>query len=510
MKDVKNIGDALSRIHAIIKGRDEIHVVHTSELSRTDRELLLGAGWLQEIVKGWYLLVRPDMRPGDSSGWYAAFWDFLYVYLTHFYGDDYCLSAEHSLDLHLGITVVPRQVVVMAPKGRGAPLGLPFDTSLLIYASGELLPPDQEVVRRLRVMSLPYALCKVSPTFFQHQPREAEIALQSVHDSDDLLGVIISNNFVRAAGRLVGAYRFLGNEKMVNELLRGLAIANMKVQETNPFIHEKALLEGFVNQSPYAARIVAMWQQYRKDVIKYFSELPGEPTDVKSYLKQVDEQYTQDAYHSLSIEGYKVSKDLIEKVKGAAWHPKGNVEDSQQSDALAARGYYEAFLAVKKSLSKIFAGAAPGEVAESDLPEWYRQLFAPCVAAGIVNQSDLFGYRHHQVYIRNSRHTPLPAHALKDAMNTLFHCLKEEEHSGVRAVLGHFVFVFIHPYMDGNGRIGRFLMNVMLGSEGYPWTIIHLENRKKYLSTLEAASCAGNIIPFVQFLRSELERRNQS
>lgn len=135
MTAAKSIGDALSRVHAIVEGRDGIYVVHSSELSRKDRELLGGTGWLKEIIKGWYLFVRPDIRPGDSSGWYATFWDFLYVYLTHFYNEDYCLSAENSLDLHLGMTVVPRQVIVMAPKGRGAPVRLPFDTSLLIYAS---------------------------------------------------------------------------------------------------------------------------------------------------------------------------------------------------------------------------------------------------------------------------------------------------------------------------------------------------------------------------------------
>ena len=36
----------------------------------------------------------------------------------------------------------------------------------------------------------------------------------------------------------------------------------------------------------------------------------------------------------------------------------------------------------------------------------------------------------------------------------------------VRAVLGHFFFVYIHPYMDGNGRMGRFVLNAMLASGG--------------------------------------------
>lgn len=186
MKNSKDVGEALARIHTLISSRHDIHIIQTSELSRVDRELLMRKGWLQEIIQGWYLLVRPDICPGDSSGWYATFWDFLYVYLTHFYRQDYCLSAEHSLDLHLGMTSIPQQVVVMAPKGRGAPLKLLFDTSLLIYASEGPPSGDKEVLRRLQVMSLPYALCKVAPIFFQLQPCEAEIALQSIKSSDDL------------------------------------------------------------------------------------------------------------------------------------------------------------------------------------------------------------------------------------------------------------------------------------------------------------------------------------
>jgi len=51
----------------------------------------------------------------------------------------------------------------------------------------------------------------------------------------------------------------------------------------------------------------------------------------------------------------------------------------------------------------------------------------------------------------------------------------------VRIVLGHFFFVYIHLYMDGNGRIGRFLMNAMMAAGGYPWTIIPVETRDEYM-----------------------------
>ena len=77
---------------------------------------------------------------------------------------------------------------------------------------------------------------------------------------------------------------------------------------------------------------------------------------------------------------------------------------------------------------------------------------------------------------------------------------KNEEEASVRAVLGHFIFVYIHPYMDGNGRMGRFLMNAMLSSGGYPWTVIPVEARAEYMAALESASVEQNIEPFAFFL----------
>ena len=54
--------------------------------------------------------------------------------------------------------------------------------------------------------------------------------------------------------------------------------------------------------------------------------------------------------------------------------------------------------------------------------------------------------------------------------------------------------------MDGNGRMGRFLMNVMLAAGGYSWTVIPLERRDDYMAALESASVKQDIAPFALFL----------
>ena len=74
-------------------------------------------------------------------------------------------------------------------------------------------------------------------------------------------------------------------------------------------------------------------------------------------------------------------------------------------------------------------------------------------------------------------------------------------------VLGHFMFVYIHPYIDGNGRMARFLMNVMLASGGYPWTIVPVEKRNDYMAALESASVDQDIKPFTLFLAGLINKK---
>ena len=91
-------------------------------------------------------------------------------------------------------------------------------------------------------------------------------------------------------------------------------------------------------------------------------------------------------------------------------------------------------------------------------------------------------------------------------MPALFELLEAEVEPRVRAVLGHFLFVYIHPYMDGNGRLARFLMNLMLVPAGYVWTVIPVERRNEYMEALEQASSFLNIAPFARFV-AELARQ---
>jgi Fic family protein len=87
----------------------------------------------------------------------------------------------------------------------------------------------------------------------------------------------------------------------------------------------------------------------------------------------------------------------------------------------------------------------------------------------------------------------------------MFDLLEGEKEPAVQIVLGHWLFGYIHPYPDGNGRMARFLMNAVLASGGYPWTVIRVEDRTAYMKVLESASVDMNIGPFAAFIAERVK-----
>ena len=488
-------------LEALKKLQDrDVVAIRSSDLVRLDRERLVKNGFLQPVMKGWYTPSRPDEVTGESTAWYASFWDFCASYLDERFDADWCLSPEQSLLLHTGNRTVPRQLLVRSPKGDNKITVLPHDTSLLTVRYS--MPDRQEIetVKGLRLYALVPALIDCKPGLFQQNPTDIRAALSTISDASEILAKLLKGGHSTIAGRLAGAFRNIGRDRIADDIVATMRAADYDVRESDPFETKPPVILSGRELSPYVNRLRLMWHAMREPVIENFPEAPGMPKDIKTYMQNVDDVYVTDAYHSLSIEGYRVSAELIERVRNQSWNPDDNKDDREQRNAMAARGYYQAFQAVKDSVAKVLKDESPGIVVDDDHGTWYRELFAPSITAGILEIADLAGYRNDQVFIRYSQHTPPNREAVRDLMPALFDLIKTEDNPAVRIVLGHFMFVYIHPYMDGNGRMGRFLMNVMLAAGGYPWTVIPVEERDAYMAALEVASATEDIGPFTDFL----------
>ena len=481
--------------------------IRSADLSRTHRERLLKSGFLQEVIRGWYIPSRPDEVEGESTAWYASFWRFCAAYLEQRFRTEWSLSPEQSLSLHAGNWTVPRQLIVRSPRARNKVTPLPHSTSLLDIRAALPDRNDRQKEEGLRLFSPELALLACSPAYFSTHSTDVRAVLLTIRDSSVLLAKLLDGGHSTIAGRLAGAFRNCGRERIADDIIKTMSAAGYHVRESDPFANKSTLVISSRERSPYVNRIRLLWEKMRGQIIGRFPKQPGLPRNIEAYMKRVNDAYVTDAYHSLSIEGYRVTPALIEQVRSGAWNPEANEEDREQRSAMAARGYWQAYQAVQPSLRRVLQGENPGLVADEDHGAWYRELFAPSVSVGILRPGDLAGYRNAQVYIRRSMHVPLNREAVRDAMPAFFDLLRGETDSSVRVVLGHFVFVYIHPYMDGNGRIGRFLMNLMLASGGYPWTVIPVNERASYVTALERASVGEDIVPFTDFLADLVRKR---
>ena len=501
--------ELLARSLERIQARQRGGVIRAESLGRTHANRLLKAGFIKPIIQGWFYLNDPA-DDGGSTTWFTVYWSFLRQYLPERFGKDYCLSARQSLLLLTGSTVVPEQLIVITTQAVSQKIELIEGVSLLMYQDKSGFPDQITEINGVQCMDLPEALVRIPEAFYLTNPEDAAIGLQLIQDAGALLAILLEAGRSHIAGRLAGAFRHVGMEEVSQRILSSLREIGYDVRETNPFMRPVQTFGDMRPRSPHAARLRSLWGVFREQIISTAAPNIGPTHDMAQIIQQIENAYSRDAYHSLSIEGYHVTDDLIQKVRQGDWNPAVSGYDKTQEDALAARGYFEAFTLVQQCIERVLKGEEPAELIRKEHHSWHRALFGPAMRAGVITPSGLSGYRNQPVYIKGSRHVPFPSTAIPDAMEALFDLLKAESDPWVKVVLVHFCFVYIHPYHDGNGRLGRFLMNTFLVAAGYPWTIIELQSRSKYIAGLEAASAGGDITVFAKFITNYVDETVQS
>jgi hypothetical protein len=487
--------------------QDGSRVFSSDQLSRTARERLLKHGFVQEVMRGWLMSASPSAAPGDTTPWFASFWDFCRRYCDDLFGTEWHLSPDQSLLIHAENTTIPKQVIIHSPRAGNNRVDLLFGTSFFALRASAMPPAaDLEVKNGLRVYNIPTALVRVQEDFFTRYPIETQVVAGGVRDPSQLLVRLLEGGHATIAGRLAGLFRQLGQTAMADEIVAAMKAADHDVRVVDPLEVNNVVALPAPSVPPIVARLQTLWAAARETVLSEFPNAPGLPTDHDAYLETIDGVYKLDAYHSLSIEGYQVTPELIQRVASGTWDPEQVPSDKESHDALAARGYWLAFQRVRETVRRIVSAEVDSKVVRTAHREWYRELFGPHVSAGVLSASMLAGYRNSPVYIRGSWHVPPRWELLPDAMPALFDLIEKEPEPAVRAVLGHWLFGYVHPFPDGNGRIARFVMNTLLAAGGYPWTVIRVEERTAYLGALEAASAGSDVRPFARFVASQMRR----
>ena len=141
----KKLSASLALLEELQKGGRR--VFRSRELTRVHRERLITNGFLREVMKGWLISSSPEAAPGDTTPWFASFWEFCAAYCTARFGQDWYLSPEQSLLLHAEHTVIPQQVIIYTPKGTNNTVELLFGMSLYDLKQKEM-PPEADLRER--------------------------------------------------------------------------------------------------------------------------------------------------------------------------------------------------------------------------------------------------------------------------------------------------------------------------------------------------------------------------
>ncbi len=340
--------------------KEGVIAIKGSQLTRTHKERLLKSGFIREVYSGWYLICAPDEVAGDSTSWFSSYWIFCAQYLNYKYKDQWCMSAEGSLMLHSGNWSVPKQLIIKSSKANNFKTNLPFNTSLFHIKSNLPFKTEVEVIDGLRVLSLPSAIVNVSLNTYSQNATDMRTALSLIKVSYDILKILLSGGQSIVAGRLAGAFRNIKRDKIADDIIKTMRDVGYEVRELDPFKENLTISVALKVASPYGNRTKIMWSNWREIIINKFPAAPGVSSNLEKYIKSVKEIYVTDAYHSLSIERYKVTPALIERVRNGSWDASDNELDRKQRDAMAAKGYWDAFQVVEESIRKVLVGENAG------------------------------------------------------------------------------------------------------------------------------------------------------
>lgn len=205
------------------------------------------------------------------------------------------------------------------------------------------------------------------------------------------------------------------------------------------------------------------------------------------------EAYIQNIYHSVGIEGNTMSLAETRTILETRMAVGGKSIDEHNE-----------ILGMDSAMKFINATLVPNKndyISINDILEIHRRVL------GHVDPVEGGVFRKTQVYVGG--HIPPNPKDLFVLMNQFEEWLNSEKaqklHPVKLAALAHYRLVFIHPFIDGNGRTSRLLMNTILMKKGFPPVIIQKQHRLKYYNFLQIAN-EGDIRPFVRFIADCTEK----
>jgi Fic family protein len=202
----------------------------------------------------------------------------------------------------------------------------------------------------------------------------------------------------------------------------------------------------------------------------------------KSILEKEQKDFsTKFTYNTNRIEGSTLTlKDTANLIEEHIVPEKKLLRDVKETES-----HYKVFFELMKKEKKI---------TYNNILKWHNDIFKD-------TKPDMAGkLRDYQVGISQSKFlppSPVEVYSETKQFFRWFESKKEKYHPLVLSALSHLKFVTVHPFGDGNGRLSRIIMNIVLNNEEYPLYIIDYKDRNGYYNALEKSQVNNNEIKFL-------------
>ena len=275
---------------------------------------------------------------------------------------------------------------------------------------------------------------------------------------------------------LVHSYRDKGRVSKIRKYLgRNLAKEELEKAKNNAKLHILELLEE-LNTEVFLFTLT-------KNQIKKLNKF-DEKISIMHFDQKAWQQFTEEfVYNTNAIEGSTVQRDevpeILEKQKASG------------AEELETKGVAKAVEYIKNTKEEVST-------------ELIKKLHKICFEGSKAFAGQL---RKMEVVVRNSKgdilHQGVSFSQLHSALKDMVSWYKENKNKFKPLVLSaimHNQFEYIHPFQDGNGRVGRLLLNFILLKNKYPPISISLEDRAEYYRVLQEYQKNQNLKPTVEFL----------
>ena len=489
--------------------KQDNYIVASNEIpDRRQREYLKKEGYLFPVARRYWALKRPEDDAEDIFP--LIYWKAIEKVLSTF---TWSLRGLSALVIHNGNQAAQKKLFVRTQEKTNWNLTLAFGFSINLRYDRFF---DSRLSKKMDVAGR-YISVDVS-----------ELVLTEIDKlpPKEVRSFIVGTNF----DKLVLEAIYARNPKpIVFKRLEGLAketerpdlVANIeKIIKTHTHyqVAGKERIED--EQITTKPRVVnPPWVIRQEEQIKAFEvalekNLQGKIGRIKKHslkelLAQARKLKKYDTYHSTTLEGYQTTPEDVEVLLSGIG-PKeetGGDHAEKLRNNMAIVGYSEAFDFILEKTESDFGNP---EISESFIKDSYHRLFKPSIDAKIVDLLSLTTYRNRAAFIRGTTYVPPSWEKLPDLMPSYAESISGIKNPVIKAILAHYFFVAIHPYIDGNGRTARLLMNYTLLASGYSWVTIRSEQRAQYFGALNKETVDGDILPFGQFIVEKLKEASKS